>query len=141
MRIIDHDGVPIRLGREIAIHTMGAHQLLLHHLIKEGVDTLLDLDGFGITLLEELLYVTAQPHMLAVQHLGIEVRPQILQRHVTKNVALPIWYGWQGHITPQRRDLVRGARRLHRRLHGRLSTTTQDMLFRAYTGDELLTWV
>src|SRR6188474_3590382 len=109
--------------------------------MEEGIDTLLDLDRFGITLLEELEHIAPQPHMLAIQHLGIEMGPQVLQRQVTKNAPFPFRHRRQGHIASDCRALCNGPRRLDGWRHSRFSTTTQDMLFRAYTGNELLTWV
>ena len=79
--------------------------------------------------------------MLSIQHLGVQIRPQVLQRQVTKNAALPVRHRRQGHIASQRRALFRSPRRLHCRLRSRFRTATQGMLFRAYAGNELLTWV
>jgi hypothetical protein len=40
-----------------------------------------------IPLGEQFLHVAAQTHMLAIEHLLIEIRPQIFQRQITKDVT------------------------------------------------------
>src|SRR5437762_1014845 len=105
--------------------------------MEEGVNTLLDIDGFGITLLEEFEHIAPQPHVLPVQHLGVHVGPEVFERHVTKNVALPARHRRQGYIASECRVLCHCSRGLYGRLYSRFRIATQDVLFGTYTGNEL----
>ena len=88
VRVVDEHRIAFGLCRKVAAHGVRANQMGVYHLLKHRVDALFHGDGLGVSLHEAFLHVAVQAHVLAVEHLRVQIGPQIVERQVAEHQAL-----------------------------------------------------
>ena len=78
LRVIHQNAIAVGLRRKILIDSLRPQAFGRHDFVKEGINTLFDLNRFGVALGKQILHIAMQPHMLAIKHLRVQVGPEVL---------------------------------------------------------------
>ena len=130
-------GIAVGLRREIPAHGVCLNQLRLHDFLENRVDAFLHGDRLGVSLRKAFLHVAVQAHVLAVKHLRVQVRPQVVERQVTEHQAFECGDTGQRRVGAHRRAQDRAGDSRRRRRFGVDRALLQSVLLGLHPRDKV----